>query len=82
MAAGTSTDDAAVRYQAYSRLQAAALAMGETLPIPEIVVRAPHFAYQRHTCVGTGTEPTWYVQAIGGQSDGKSTLLEALLGVS
>ncbi len=39
MAAGASPDDAAVRYQAYSRLQAAALAMGETLPIPEIVVR-------------------------------------------
>jgi len=39
MAAGSGPDDAAVRYQAYSRLQAAALAMGETLPIPEIVVR-------------------------------------------
>ena len=40
-----------------SRLQAAAVAFGEDLPIPEIV-------------------------AIGGQSDGKSSLLEALLGVS
>ena len=39
----------------YSRLQAAAVAFGETLPIPEIV-------------------------AIGGQSDGKSSLLEAFLG--
>ncbi|KAL4853400.1 Dynamin-related protein 5A [Chlorella vulgaris] len=44
-----------VRYEAYSRLQAAAVAFGEQLPIPEIV-------------------------AIGGQSDGKSSLLEAFLG--
>lgn len=43
------------RYEAYSRLQAAAVAFGEKLPIPEIV-------------------------AVGGQSDGKSSLLEALLG--
>ncbi|KXZ53084.1 hypothetical protein GPECTOR_8g76 [Gonium pectorale] len=43
------------RYDAYSRLQAAAVAMGESLAIPEIV-------------------------AIGGQSDGKSSLLEAFLG--
>lgn len=40
---------------ACSRLQAAAVAHGESLPIPEIV-------------------------AIGGQSDGKSSLLEAFLG--
>lgn len=46
-----------IRYEAYSRLQAAAVAFGENLPIPEIV-------------------------AIGGQSDGKSSLLEAFLGVS
>ena len=46
-----------VRYEAYSRLQAAAVAFGETFAIPEIV-------------------------AIGGQSDGKSSLLEAFLGVS
>ncbi|KAL6769118.1 hypothetical protein ACKKBF_B17545 [Auxenochlorella protothecoides x Auxenochlorella symbiontica] len=44
-----------LRYEAYSRLQAAAVAFGESLPIPEIV-------------------------AIGGQSDGKSSLLEAFLG--
>lgn len=43
------------RYDAYSRLQASAVAFGEKLPIPEIV-------------------------AVGGQSDGKSSLLEALLG--
>ncbi|CAO2833390.1 unnamed protein product [Amaranthus hypochondriacus] len=43
------------RFEAYNRLQAAAVAFGENLPIPEIV-------------------------AIGGQSDGKSSLLEALLG--
>ena len=43
------------RYEAYSRLQASAVAFGEKLPIPEIV-------------------------AVGGQSDGKSSLLEALLG--
>ncbi|KAJ9551433.1 hypothetical protein OSB04_015478 [Centaurea solstitialis] len=43
------------RFEAYNRLQAAAVAFGEQLPIPEIV-------------------------AIGGQSDGKSSLLEALLG--
>ncbi|XP_051128749.1 dynamin-related protein 5A [Andrographis paniculata] len=43
------------RFEAYNRLQAAAVAFGEKLPIPEIV-------------------------AVGGQSDGKSTLLEALLG--
>lgn len=49
--------DAQLRYEAYSRLQAAAVAFGESLPIPEIV-------------------------AIGGQSDGKSSLLEAFLGVS
>eukprot|EP00854_Cymbomonas_tetramitiformis_P004668 gene4668-5716_t len=44
-----------VRYEAYTKLQAAATAFGEDLPIPEIV-------------------------AIGGQSDGKSSLMEALLG--
>lgn len=44
-----------IRYEAYSRLQAAAVAFGENLPIPEIV-------------------------CIGGQSDGKSCLLEAFLG--
>ncbi|KAJ4976631.1 hypothetical protein NE237_001737 [Protea cynaroides] len=43
------------RFDAYNRLQAAAVAFGEKLPIPEIV-------------------------ALGGQSDGKSSLLEALLG--
>ncbi|MCO5613342.1 hypothetical protein L7F22_067618 [Adiantum nelumboides] len=43
------------RFEAYSRLQASAVAFGEKLPIPEIV-------------------------ALGGQSDGKSSLLEALLG--
>nr|XP_043626693.1 dynamin-related protein 5A-like [Erigeron canadensis] len=43
------------RFEAYNRLQSAAVAFGEKLPIPEIV-------------------------AIGGQSDGKSSLLEALLG--
>lgn len=43
------------RFEAYNRLQAAAVAFGEKLPIPEIV-------------------------ALGGQSDGKSSLLEALLG--
>ncbi|MEW5303991.1 MAG: hypothetical protein WDW38_003211 [Sanguina aurantia] len=42
-------------FEAFSRLQAAAVAFGESLPIPEIV-------------------------AIGGQSDGKSSLLEAFLG--
>jgi GTP-binding protein EngB required for normal cell division len=46
-----------LRYEAYSRLQATAVAFNESLPIPEIV-------------------------AIGGQSDGKSSLLEAFLGVS
>eukprot|EP00887_Chlorella_sp_A99_P005155 scaffold40.g5155.t1 len=44
-----------LRYEAYSRLQAAAVAFGEQLPIPELV-------------------------AIGGQSDGKSSLLEAFTG--
>jgi hypothetical protein len=46
-----------LRYEAYSRLQAAAVAFGEacSLPVPEIV-------------------------AIGGQSDGKSSLMEAFLG--
>ncbi|KAG2396725.1 hypothetical protein LR48_Vigan08g016300 [Vigna angularis] len=43
------------RFEAYNRLQAAAVAFSETMPIPEIV-------------------------AVGGQSDGKSSLLEALLG--
>ncbi|XP_076923662.1 dynamin-related protein 5A-like [Bidens hawaiensis] len=43
------------RFDAYNRLQSAAVAFGEKLPIPEIV-------------------------ALGGQSDGKSSLLEALLG--
>ncbi|EIE25943.1 hypothetical protein COCSUDRAFT_35468 [Coccomyxa subellipsoidea C-169] len=47
--------EAILRFEAYSRLQAAAVAFGESLPIPEIV-------------------------AIGGQSDGKSSLLEAFLG--
>ncbi|XP_034677904.1 dynamin-related protein 5A [Vitis riparia] len=42
-------------FEAYNRLQSAAVAFGEKLPIPEIV-------------------------ALGGQSDGKSSLLEALLG--
>ncbi|KAK9825379.1 hypothetical protein WJX81_007027 [Elliptochloris bilobata] len=47
--------DSKIRYEAYTRLQAACSAFGEELPIPEIV-------------------------AIGGQSDGKSSLLEAFLG--
>ncbi|KAG4980681.1 hypothetical protein AAZX31_12G141300 [Glycine max] len=47
--------DLTSRFEAYNRLQGAAVAFGETLPIPEIV-------------------------AVGGQSDGKSSLLEALLG--
>nr|KYP50066.1 Dynamin-like protein C [Cajanus cajan] len=47
--------DSKSRFEAYNRLQGAAVAFGETLPIPEIV-------------------------AVGGQSDGKSSLLEALLG--
>ncbi|KAF7146036.1 hypothetical protein RHSIM_Rhsim04G0021600 [Rhododendron simsii] len=47
--------DFKTRFDAYNRLQAAAVAFGENLPIPEIV-------------------------AVGGQSDGKSSLLEALLG--
>lgn len=61
MAASTESPDlytsteARLRFEAYSRLQAAAVAFGESLPIPEIV-------------------------AIGGQSDGKSSLLEAFLG--
>ena len=46
-----------LRFEAYSRLQAAAVAFGESIAIPEFV-------------------------AIGGQSDGKSSLLEAFLGVS
>jgi hypothetical protein len=62
--AGTSTrglfdnQESQLRYEAYSRLQAAAVAFGDScsLPIPEIV-------------------------AIGGQSDGKSSLMEAFLGV-
>lgn len=31
------SSDAQLRYEAYSRLQAAAVAFGESLPIPEIV---------------------------------------------
>ncbi|PSR95692.1 Dynamin-related protein like [Actinidia chinensis var. chinensis] len=50
-----SASDFRTRFEAYNRLQSAAVAFGEKLPIPEIV-------------------------AIGGQSDGKSSLLEALLG--
>ncbi|KAJ9518938.1 hypothetical protein QJQ45_026218 [Haematococcus lacustris] len=48
-------NEAKLRYQVYSRLQATSVAIGESFPIPEIV-------------------------AIGGQSDGKSSLLEAFLG--
>ncbi|KAK8969986.1 Dynamin-related protein 5A [Platanthera guangdongensis] len=51
----TAAADFKSRFEAYNRLQAAAFAFGEKLPIPEIV-------------------------AVGGQSDGKSSLLEALLG--
>lgn len=51
----SSSSDLRSRFEAYNRLQAAAVAFGEKLPIPEIV-------------------------ALGGQSDGKSSLLEALLG--
>ncbi|GFZ07525.1 dynamin related protein 5A [Actinidia rufa] len=50
-----SASDFRTRFEAYNRLQSAAVAFGEKLPIPEIV-------------------------AVGGQSDGKSSLLEALLG--
>ncbi|XP_010272424.1 PREDICTED: dynamin-related protein 5A [Nelumbo nucifera] len=49
------TSELKSRFEAYNRLQAAAVAFGEKLPIPEIV-------------------------ALGGQSDGKSSLLEAFLG--
>ncbi|KAL6999523.1 Dynamin-related protein 5A [Sarracenia purpurea var. burkii] len=55
MADRLASSDFKTRFEAYNRLQAAAVAFGEKLPIPEIV-------------------------ALGGQSDGKSTLLEALLG--
>lgn len=48
-------EESKIRYEAYSRLQAAATAFGESLGVPEIV-------------------------AIGGQSDGKSSLMEAFLG--
>jgi Dynamin family len=48
-------EESKIRYEAYSRLQAAAVAFGESLGVPEIV-------------------------AIGGQSDGKSSLMEAFLG--
>ncbi|KAG9448120.1 hypothetical protein H6P81_014248 [Aristolochia fimbriata] len=51
----SANSDLRCRFDAYNRLQAAAVAFGEKLPIPEIV-------------------------ALGGQSDGKSSLLEALLG--
>lgn len=51
----STTSSSSSRFEAYNRLQAAAVAFGEKLPIPEIV-------------------------ALGGQSDGKSSLLEALLG--
>jgi hypothetical protein len=51
----TASSAASARFQAYIRLQAAAVAFGEEVPIPEIVV-------------------------IGGQSDGKSSLVEAFLG--
>jgi hypothetical protein len=54
-AAAVAAAESKARFEAYNRLQAAAVAFGEKLPIPEIV-------------------------AIGGQSDGKSSLLEALLG--
>jgi hypothetical protein len=54
-AAAAAAPESKARFEAYNRLQAAAVAFGEKLPIPEIV-------------------------AIGGQSDGKSSLLEALLG--
>ncbi|KAL3619031.1 hypothetical protein CASFOL_037259 [Castilleja foliolosa] len=50
-----SANEFKTRFEAYNRLQSAAVAFGENLPIPEII-------------------------AIGGQSDGKSSLLEALLG--
>lgn len=50
-----SSSSSSARFEAYNRLQAAAVAFGEKLPIPEIV-------------------------ALGGQSDGKSSLIEALLG--
>ncbi|KAA3467667.1 dynamin-related protein 5A-like [Gossypium australe] len=52
---GSSFSSPLSRFEAYNRLQAATVAFGEKLPIPEIV-------------------------ALGGQSDGKSSLLEALLG--
>ncbi|XWS10009.1 hypothetical protein CRYUN_Cryun39dG0038700 [Craigia yunnanensis] len=51
----SSSSSSMSRFEAYNRLQAAAVAFGEKLPIPEIV-------------------------ALGGQSDGKSSLLEAFLG--
>ncbi|GMJ10180.1 Dynamin related protein 5A [Hibiscus trionum] len=51
----SSSSSSLARFEAYNRLQAAAVAFGEKLPIPEIV-------------------------ALGGQSDGKSSLLEAFLG--
>jgi hypothetical protein len=54
-AATAAAVESKARFEAYNRLQAAAVTFGEKLPIPEIV-------------------------AIGGQSDGKSSLLEALLG--
>ncbi|KAM0944673.1 putative dynamin GTPase [Dioscorea sansibarensis] len=55
MDSSIASDSVKSRFEAFNRLQAAAVAFGEKVPIPEIV-------------------------AVGGQSDGKSSLLEALLG--
>lgn len=55
MNSSIASDSVKSRFEAFNRLQAAAVAFGEKVPIPEII-------------------------ALGGQSDGKSSLLEALLG--
>lgn len=55
MDSSIASDSVKSRFEAFNRLQAAAVAFGEKVPIPEII-------------------------ALGGQSDGKSSLLEALLG--
>ncbi len=65
------------RYEAYNRLQAAAYAFGESLSIPELVCGG-YFYGHTHTSSPTIQPPIQVV--VGGQSDGKSSLLEAFLG--
>ncbi len=68
------------RFEAYSRLQATAVAFGESVPIPEIVAIGGMMLVLLARVAELVLFRPYRLSACVGQSDGKSSLLEAFLG--